>query len=809
MTLPPFDHVAVSSLEEAATLLAAQGAGAVVIAGGTDLLGTLKNRVHPDHPRLLIDIKQSRDGSHVILEGSAIRVGALTTLAEVGDHELVNAKIPLLAQAARAVGSPQIRNMATVGGNICQEPRCWYYRAPNNAFYCLRKGGAQCAALLGDNRYHSIFGGGRPSPAPCNASCPAHIDIPTYLELIREGDWETAARVVLERNPMPAVTGRVCPHSCEESCNRCQLDEAVATRAVERHLGDQVLNDIPRFFKFPEALTDRRVAVVGSGPAGLAAAYYLRKAGHDVTVFDAMDEAGGMLAHSIPRYRLPKAVVERQIKALQHLGIRFVLGTTVQEDTLVRLNSDFDSTFLATGAWRDKSIGIESAERLQSGLEFLRRIQTSRQPPGERVLVIGGGGVAVDVALSAHRLGSKRVTMACLEPRESMPAAPDEVAQALEEGVGLLTSWGPRRLLMTGGEVSGMELKRCTSVFDVEGRFNPSFDMDETMSVDADCVLLAIGQTPDLGFADGLLETDGTRIVVTGSGATSLPGVFAGGDVVTGPASVIEAIAAGRRAAIAIDGYLGGLTAVAGNGHKVEPSSLTKTRPAALSATARVQMSTVSPSARDIEAEDVGALDLALVEQEANRCFNCACVAVNVSDLAPALVALSAKIRTTKRVIDAEKFFAVGRASTTVLDSDELVTEIEIPVPSEASIQRYQKFRIRRSIDFAIVSVASVLSLHGDKIGEAAVVLGAVAPIPLRALDVERFLVGREPGAKTAEAAGVIAVRAACPMPKNAFKAQIVRALLREAVLELSCSVNPGAETGLRACEARTGEDAC
>ena len=786
MTLLPFDHVAVNSLEDAVALL--DGPEARVIAGGTDLLGGLKDRVRPDYPRLLIDIKQSVGASYVSLDDARIRIGALTTLSDVADDELVNAKIPLLAQAARAVGSPQLRNMGTVGGNICQEPRCWYYRAPDNAFHCLRKGGNQCAALLGDNRYHSIFGARKASAPPCTGYCPAHIDIPAYLGLIREGDWEGAARLVMERNPMPAVTGRVCPHFCETDCNRCELDEAVSTRAVERYLGDRVLEDVSAFFKAPDVLTNKNVAVVGSGPAGLAAGYFLRKAGHGVTVFDAMREAGGMLTYSIPAYRLPKAVVRKQIEALQHMGVEFVLGAAIETDSLISLNRSFDSTFLATGAWHDKSIGIEGAEYLKSGLEFLIGLQTVRRAPGERVLVIGGGGVAVDVAISARRLGAKRVTMACLESRETMPAAPEEIAQALEEGVELLASWGPQRLVTSTGRVSGMELVRCTSPFDVEGRFNPSFDTDTTVTVDADCVLLAIGQVPDLRFAEGLVQMDGTRIVVTEQGATSLPNAFAGGDVVTGPASVIEAIAAGRRAAMAIDRHLGGRVAVAGDDHKVESSPLIKIRTAAFSATPRAQTVTALLSARDIETEDVGVLDLASAEEEAKRCFNCACIAVNVSDLAPALVALDAKIRTTKRVIDAGKFFSVGVTSTTVLDSDELVTELEIPLPPEASIQSYRKFRIRRSIDFAIVSVASVLSVRDGKIREAAVVLGAVAPIPIRVADAERFLVGREPDAETAEAAGAIAVRAACPLPKNAYKAQIVRAMLREAVLEAHCS---------------------
>jgi CO/xanthine dehydrogenase FAD-binding subunit len=247
---------------------------------------------------------------------------------------------------------------------------------------------------------------------------------------------------------------------------------------------------------------------------------------------------------------------------------------------------------------------------------------------------------------------------------------------------------------------------------------------------------------------------------------------------------------------MAIDRYLDAQTPVAGNGHRVGSSPLIKISTRALSQIPRVQTVYSSPSARSIETEDVRALDLVSVEEEASRCLNCACVAVNVSDLAPALVALDAKIRTTKRVIDAGKFFAFGIASTTVLDSEELVTELEIPIPEEQSVQRYRKFRIRHSIDFAIVSVASVLSLRDNQIRSAAVALGAVAPTPLRATDVERFLVGREPDAETAEAAGVIAAQTACPLPKNAFKVQVVRALLREAVLDLRRSRSDSPSSG-------------
>jgi NADPH-dependent glutamate synthase beta subunit-like oxidoreductase len=789
MTLGHFRHVSALSPDEAVSTRGLREGKAVFVAGGTDLLGILKDRVHQDYPRDLVDLKTIPGLGYLREDGEGLKLGALATLADIARDERVRSRYGLLAEAARAVASPQLRNMGTIGGNICQEPRCWYYRHPDNRFPCLRKGGRHCSALFGENRFHSVFGAARVGRPSCSDECPGGIDIPRYMAAVRAGDMDGAARILLESNPLPAATGRVCPHYCEKGCNRDLLDESVSIRAVERRLGDHVLSKSDELYEMPSINTGKRVAVVGSGPAGLSAAFYLRRSGHEVRVFERMSEAGGMLRWSIPRYRLPLEVVRAIIASYERAGIVFELGAEIGGEgrSLESLRKDYDAVFLATGAWEQKKVRIEGAELLESGIDFLAGIEEEKKKTmAGTVLVIGGGNVAVDVAITAKRLGASRVTMACLESRDEMPAFPEEIEQALGEGVGLLTSWGPRRALTKDGAIAGMELVVCASVFDKEGRFAPVFDEARTMKVEADRVILAIGQGAELGYLEGALRADRGRIPVdAATQATGLAGLFAGGDAATGPASVIGGIAAGRRAAEAIDHAFGAAAPRGAKRFDEDSGAASDLRGESLRESRRTEARELPASRRCLDEEDIATLDENEASAEAGRCLDCSCVAVNASDLAPALVALGATIRSTTRSLEAEDFFGVRRKRTTRLSADELVTEIAIPPQPAGCRFAFHKFRIRASIDFPIVSLASALVVEGGRIGYARLVFGAVAPAPLRSLEVERFLVGRTADEETAREAGELAVRGARPLAHNAYKLQVMKALLRKAILNL------------------------
>jgi len=785
MTLQPFKYIPADTLQTAETLLREHGNQAVVMAGGTDLLGALKDAIHATYPELLVGLKPVEGLRYVRVDPAGVRIGALTTLDEITKHPAIRATYPLLAEAAASVASPPIRNVATIAGNICQEPRCWYYRNPENTFDCLRKGGKKCNALWGENRYHSVFGGMCVSAAPCANDCPIHNDIPAYMARIRAGELDEAAEILLRTNPLPAVTGRVCAHTCEEGCNRFDYDEPVSIRDVERFLGDYVLERAGDFYAAPQASSGKSVAVVGAGPAGLAAACFLRKQGHDVTVFDRMPEAGGMLAYSIPAYRLPKAVVRAQIRALEGMGIRFELGAAVGGEgrTLQDLRTRYQGVLLVTGLWNGKTLRLERGELLDSGLEFLIDVQRGApKPVGERVLVIGGGSVAVDVAITARRLGARQVSMACLESLEIMPAIPEDIEQAHEEGITILPSWGPHHIVERDGKLAGMELVRCTSVFDRDGRFAPAFDPAVKTVVEADQILVAIGQAADLTSVGTSLRTArGVIVAEKESGATSLEGVFAGGDVTGGPATVVQAMAAGRKAATAIDVYLGGAKpeeALAGQ--RSAPLVLNE---AAFTTSDRVQAPKRPVAERTVAAEDRATLAQQAVGGEATRCANCGCVAVNASDIAPALIALDARIKTTQRTLPAEELFAAVENKTTVLGPAELIEEIDIPAPQPGSKQRYVKFRLRNAIDFPIVSVAFCSAMPDGRFHGTKLVIGAVAPVPLRVRRVEALLEDREPNEVLAGEAGLLAASEAQPLAQNRFKVEVVKALLRKLIL--------------------------
>ena len=398
----------------------------------------------------------------------------------------------------------------------------------------------------------------------CKNACPAHIDVPWYLRLIAAGKRDEANAVIREKVPLPGILGRVCIHPCEEACRRREVNEPISICALKRYAAD---GDKGLWKKSAKAAGDsgKKAAIIGSGPAGLTAAFYLRKKGHKVTVFEARSKAGGMMRYGIPRYRLPEDLLDKEIKDIFDLGVEFkpnqALGKKITLDQLKK--EGYEAVFLGVGAQLSRRIplmGSDSPEVLW-GVDFLSKVAEGEKIRlKERVIVIGGGNVAVDVALTAKRCGAKDVTMGCLEKREEMPAHSWEVEGALAEGVKLMTSWGPHKILSDSGRIKGIELAHCTSVFDDQCVFDPKFD-ETTQSIQGEQVILAIGQASDLSFLQSTPSIEAKRGLITVDEATletGMKGVYAGGDVAAVPGAIIHAIAAGRKAASAIDKALGG-----------------------------------------------------------------------------------------------------------------------------------------------------------------------------------------------------------------------------------------------------------
>ncbi len=396
--------------------------------------------------------------------------------------------------------------------------------------------------------------------APCSHTCPAGVDVPRYIRLISEGNYDEALSVIREKIPFPSVCGYVCIHPCESKCRRGQLDESIAIRALKRFAADYGGKSAAE--PVIASPSGKRVAVVGSGPAGLTAAYYLAKlCGHAVTVFESLPEAGGMMRVGIPRYRLPGDLLDAEIDAIRQVGVEIKTNTRIDSVASLR-EQGYDSVFLALGAHAGIPMRVEGEDTtgVMDCVSLLRDVSLGKEVKlGKRVAVVGGGNAAIDASRTALRLGAKKVTIYYRRTRDEMPAADEEINEALEEGVGIEFLANPSKIWRENGHLKMNCVRMKLGDIDDSGRRRPEPIPGSEFEEEFDVIVAAVGQRPEIPDQMGV-KTNGRSTIDTDQYtlATDLDGVFAGGDVVSGPASVIEAIAAGRQAAISIDKYLGG-----------------------------------------------------------------------------------------------------------------------------------------------------------------------------------------------------------------------------------------------------------
>lgn len=469
--------------------------------------------------------------------------------------------------------------------------------------------------------------------SPCKTGCPAHIAVQAYLKLANQGRYAEALELIKAENPFPAVCGRICNRRCEAACTRCTLDEAVAVDEVKKFIAQQELNRATRYVPKKKFNEGKKIAVIGAGPAGLACAFYLAIYGHQVTVFEKENQLGGMLKYGIPAFRLAKDVVDAEIAVLKELGVECKTGIEVGKDiTLDELRAaGYKGFYLAIGAQAGRRLGLEgeAAAGVFSGIDFLRDVNLGKigKLTGHTV-VVGGGNVAVDVARIAVRAGASPVAMFCLESRDMMPAAADEIEEAEEEGITVNNSWGPKRIITQNGKVAGIEFKKCTRVFDRENRFNPVYDENNTISVACENVMLTVGQAIQWG---DLLQ--GTKVELNRNQTakadaftyqTAQQDIFVGGDAYTGPQFAIDAIAAGKQGAVSLHRYVWeGHDLLIGRDRR-DYREIDKNN---LRITAYDHTPRQKPLKRTDEkltfADDRGTLTEEQVKKETERCLNC------------------------------------------------------------------------------------------------------------------------------------------------------------------------------------------
>lgn len=406
--------------------------------------------------------------------------------------------------------------------------------------------------------------------APCKTACPAHIGIQGYLKMASEGRYTEALELIKKENPFPAVCGRICNKRCEAACTRGTIDEAIAIDEVKKFIAQKDLDAKVRFIPKKVIPSNRgefsqKIAIIGGGPAGLSCAFYLAEKGYHPTVFEKNKVAGGMLVYGIPSFKLEKDVVAAEIDVMKEMGVEIKTGVEVGKDvTIAQLREQgYKAFYIAIGCQGGRKAGVpgEDAEGVMTAVDFLRTVADDHDfKVSGKTVVVGGGNVAIDVSRTAWRCGGTDVQQFCLEQRNEMPATVEEIEEAEEEGIKINCGWGPKEILTKDGKVCGIVFKKCVSVKDETGRFNPKYDEADTLTVECDNVFLSIGQAIVWGdmLAGSKVELGrGNGVIADGvTYQTAEPDIFAGGDVYTGPKFAIDAIAAGKKAAVSIHRFV-------------------------------------------------------------------------------------------------------------------------------------------------------------------------------------------------------------------------------------------------------------